>query len=123
MYVFPVQTEKAEKWTADRGLAALKIFGIRKFREVGNKASLASELPMAFGGGKTYFTIAEGRALKPIIVPGQAIDKSAKEGRMLDGQPPMNHSKWKAPPYVLWEGMVTFVISGRPSKPWCLTEI
>jgi hypothetical protein len=29
---------------------------------------------------------------------------------MLYGQLPVNHSKWKAPPYVHWEGMVTFVI-------------
>jgi hypothetical protein len=59
---------------------------------------------MPFGErGKTYFTIAEGRALKPIIVPGQAMDKSVKGCGLLDGQPPMNHSKWKAPPDVLWK--------------------
>jgi hypothetical protein len=79
---------------------------------------------MPFGGRrKTYFTIAKGRALKPIIGSGQAIDKSVKESKMLDGQLPLNHSKWKAPPYVHWEGMVTFVISGGPSKLWFLTEI
>jgi hypothetical protein len=37
----------------------------------GNMAFLASELPMPFENpSKIYFTIAEGRALKPIIVPG-----------------------------------------------------
>jgi hypothetical protein len=65
----------------------------------GNMAFLASELAMPFENpSKTYFAIAEGRALKPILVPGQAIDESIKESRILDGQLPMNHPN--SPQYV-----------------------
>jgi hypothetical protein len=86
----------------------------------GNMTFLASELPMPFENpSKTYFAIAEGRALKPILVPGQAIDESIKESRMLDGQLPMNHPKWKQAAQYVPMGFPSYNIEVR--KPPFLT--
>jgi hypothetical protein len=61
----------------------------------GNMAFLDSELPIPFQDpSKIHFTTAEAIALKPILLAGQAIEKSMKESRIMDGSFPQNHPEF-----------------------------